>query len=155
MYGKFLFILNISTFLNSVFAHNSNLSHYYIKAKFENSTSLYFEPIEKIIFFEKVSYLISYLDKYKIFNLQNSLFSIYENAIHFCKTDQKNINCIRNYSNRRFNSQKFKKGNSIEKIQYLCNDIKIIIPKFLSNSIKDDFELEEDITNISQGAKNN
>ena len=45
----------------------------------------YFEPIEKIQFFKQESYLISYLDIYKILNMQSSLIEIYKNAIHFCK----------------------------------------------------------------------
>ena len=88
---------------------------------------------------------MSYLDIYKILNLQSSLIDIYENAIYFCKNIQKNTYCIGNFSNRRFNSQKLKTGNLIEKID-LFNDTKTITSKFLPNSIKDYFKLEEEIT---------
>ena len=155
MYGKILFLLNFCTILNSIFVQKSDLNHYYTKTKFENSTGLYFEPIEKIQFFKEESYLISYLDIYKILNMQSSLIEIYKNAIHFFKNIQENIYCIKEYSNKRFNSQKFKTVNLIEKIHYLFNDTKIIIPKYLPNFIKDDFELEGEIINIFKDTKYN
>ena len=155
MYGKILFLLNFCTILNSIFVQKSNLNHYYTKTKFENSTGLYFEPIGKIQFFKEESYLISYLDIYKILNMQSSLIEIYKNAIHFCKNIQENIYCIKEYSNKRFNSQKFKTANLIEKIHYLFNDTKIIIPKYLPNFLKDDFELEGEIINSFKDTKYN
>ena len=87
-----------------------------------------------------------YLDMYKILNLQSLLINIYESAIHFCKNIQKDNYCIGNYSNKRFDIQKLKTGNWIEKMYYLFNDTKTIIPKFLPNIIKDEFELEKEIT---------
>ena len=153
MYGKFIFIFNFSTLLNSILAQKPNFTNKYIKTKFENSMGLYFEPIEKLKFFEEESYLMSYLDMYKILNLQSSLINIYESAIHFCKNIQENNYCIGNYSNKKFDSQKLKTANLIEKMYYLFNDTKTIIPKFLPNIIKDEFELEEEITsNMFQGS---
>ena len=78
-----------------------------------------------------------------------------ENAIHFCKNVQENIYCIKEYSNKRSNSQKFKTANLIEKIYYLFNDTKIIILKYLPHFIKDHFELEGEIFNIFKDAKYN
>ena len=99
---------------------------------------------------------MSYLDRYNILNLQISLINIYESAIHFCKNIQEDYYCIWNYSNIRFDSQKLKTGNLIERIYYLFNDTKTIIPKFLPNIIKDEFGLEKEITaNIFHGAKQN
>ena len=43
---------------------------------------------------------------------------------------QKNIYCIRNYSKKRFDRQKLITANLIEKIHYLFNETKIIIPEF-------------------------
>ena len=94
--------------------------------------------IEKVNFFEEESHLMSYLDIYEILNMQNSLVQIYKNAIDFCRNIQENIYCIKDYSHKRFISQKLRTANLIEKIYYLFNDIKIIVPKFLPNFIKND-----------------
>ena len=98
---------------------------------------------------------MTYIDIYEIHSSQNKLINIYENVIHLCKNVQENIYCIINYSNQRFNIQKFVTANSIEKIHYLIDDTKIIIPEYLPNSIKDDFELKDEIFNIFEEAKYN
>ena len=98
---------------------------------------------------------MTYLDIYKIFSFQNKLVNIHQNAIDFCKSVQESNYCVKRDNNKRFENQKLKIKNLIEKIYYLFNDTKIIFPKLLRNFTEKNLESEEKtIANTFQWEKN-
>ena len=111
---KLLFLLKFSTLFIMITAQNPISNSYYKKTKFENSTGLYFEPIEKIKIYGKENHLMPYTDIKKILSFQNSLINIFEGAVNFCRITKDNSYCNNRHSNKKFIILKSKIENVIE-----------------------------------------